>query len=335
LDDAALRSAKPVPEAVRLGKRVLARVCGRDAEVEEISADYRRAFRRSQCQAVLVEFGHIAVQALDACRDVGVPMIVHFHGFDVHSRAMLERYGPRYGELFDYAAALVVVSKPMRDALLALGAPDDKTHYAPYGVDLDRFRPGAPDRAPATFIAVGRFVEKKAPQLTILAFAEVRRRHPEVRLRMIGDGILHQSCVDLVRGLGMEDAVEFLGTQPHRVVAEEMQRARAFVQHSIVAADGNSEGMPCAVLEASASALPVVATRHAGIPEIVIDGVTGFIVDEHDVEAMARQMEHLVVDPQHAAGVGRAARQRIEECFSIESSTARLWEVIRTAIGDS
>jgi len=331
LDDTPIRSARPLPELVRLARRAVARAQGRDAEREEISSDYLRAFRRAGCQAVLVEFGHIAAQAMDACRALDLPLIVHFHGFDVHSRSMLDRYGARYGELFDQAAALVVVSRTMEAALLGLGAPDEKTHRIPCGVDLDRFALGAPDRAPPTFLAVGRFVEKKAPQLTIAAFAAVRRRHPDARLRMIGDGKLLEACTDLAAGLGVAAAVDFLGTVPHDVVADEMSRARAFVQHSVVASDGNSEGLPCAILEASASGLPVVSTRHAGIPEIVVEEESGFLVDERDVQAMARQMERLVVDPLLAAKLGRAGRQRIEERFSIKSSIAHLWNVIQSA----
>jgi colanic acid/amylovoran biosynthesis glycosyltransferase len=335
LDDELLRSTKPLPEAARLAHRVVARVRGRDPERDEITSDYTRAFRRARCDAVLVEFGHIAVQAMDSCRALGLPMIVHFHGFDAHSGSILDRYGARYGEMFEQAAALVVVSRTMQDALLALGAPAEKTHYVPYGVDLDRFRGAAPERAPARFLAVGRFVEKKAPLLTLAAFASVWRRYPEARLRMIGDGELLEACRDLACGLGIGDAVEFIGTQPNDVVAAEMRRARGFVQHSLVAADGNSEGMPVAILEAGASGLPVVSTRHAGIPEVVDDGTTGFLVDERDVEGMAERMERLLAEPGLAGELGRSARRRIEAHFSIGSSISRLWEIILTAAGDS
>jgi hypothetical protein len=123
----------------------------------------------------------------------------------------------------------------MEQALLELGARPEKTHYVPNGVDADRFRAGAPAEASPTFLSVA---EKKGPQLTIA------------------------------------ETVIFLGAQPHEVVAEEMRRARAFVQHSVVASDGNNETMPNAILEASASGLPVVATRHAGIPEVVVNGET-------------------------------------------------------------
>ena len=102
-------------------------------------------------------------------------------------RSILDRYGARYGEMFEQAATLVVVSRTMQDALLALGAPAGDKPRA-HGVDLEAFRGASPERAPATFLAVGRFVEKKAPLLTITAFASVRRRYPDARLRMIGTG---------------------------------------------------------------------------------------------------------------------------------------------------
>jgi colanic acid/amylovoran biosynthesis glycosyltransferase len=335
LDGAPLQSSKRLPEFVRLGRRAIAYWRGRDAEADEVSSLYLRAFRRARCQAVLIEFGHIAVQAMDACRRLGLPLIVHFHGFDVYSRVMLERYGARYGEMFEQAAALIAPSSAMEGALHALGASADKTHHVPCGVDLERFQGGAPDKAPPTFLAVGRLVEKKAPQLTIAAFASVWSRHPEARLRIIGDGRLRGVCEDLAHGLGVAAAVEFLGTQSHDVVADEMRRARAFVQHSVVASDGNSEAIPQSVLEASASELPVVATRHAGIPEGIVEGETGFLVDERDVPGMARHMERLVVKPSLAAALGRAGRRRVEEQFSLDSTITRLWDVIRASAADS
>src|SRR5579862_1372750 len=331
LDGAALQSPRRWAEFVRLGRRTVAYWIGQNGNANEITSTYIKAFRRTGCDAVLVEFGNVAIQAMDACRRLRLPLIVHFHGFDVHSRSMLERYGTRYAELFDQAAALVVVSRTMEEALIALGAPTDKTHYVPNGVDPTQFAGASPAESPPTFVSVGRFVEKKAPQLTIAAFASVWRTHAEARLRMIGDGKLLGACRDLVSGLGLDGAVDFLGTQPHAVVADELRTARAFVQHSLVAFDGDSEGMPVSILEASAAGLPVVSTRHAGITEIVADGETGFLVEEHDVSAMARHMERLVTDPTLAAALGERGKRRIADQFSMEASIARLSEVILSA----
>jgi colanic acid/amylovoran biosynthesis glycosyltransferase len=331
LDDSPVQSTKPLARLARLARRAIARARGTDAVASELTRLYARAFRHARCQAVYVEFGQIAVYVMDACRQLELPLIVHFHGIDAHSRSMLDRHGGRYPRLFEQAVAIITNSRTMERALLDLGARPEKLHYVPNGVDADRFRAGAPAEASPTFLAVGRFAEKKAPQLTIAAFASLCRTHPDARLRMIGEGGLLGVCQDLAQGLGVGESVTFRGAQPHEVVAEEMRRARAFVQHSVVASDGNSETMPNAILEASASGLPVVATRHAGIPEVVVDGETGFLVEERDVEGMSRHMARLVQQPELAAELGQAGRRRMQESFSIDARIARLWEIIQAS----
>jgi glycosyltransferase involved in cell wall biosynthesis len=177
-------------------------------------------------------------------------------------------------------------------------------------------------------LAVGRFVEKKAPTLTIRAFAEAHRAHPEARLRMIGDGPLLDRCRELVKDLAVDDAVMFLGMQPHETVEREMRRARCFVQHSVEAESGDSEGTPVGILEAATSGLPVISTRHGGISDVVVEGETGLLVEERDVPGMAEHMIRLIRQPDLAAQLGRAARRRAETHFSREQSLGALWDVI-------
>ena len=126
--------------------------------------------------------------------------------------------------------------------------------------------------------------------------------------------------------------MELLGRCPHSEVGALMQQARAFVQHSVRALSGDSEGTPVAVIEAGASGLPVVATRHAGIPDVIIEGETGFLVDEGDVAGMAAYMIQLARGPALAAGMGQAGRKRIEEHFSMEKSIGNLWKIIESVI---
>ncbi|MEA3377274.1 MAG: glycosyltransferase, partial [Chloroflexota bacterium] len=122
------------------------------------------------------------------------------------------------------------------------------------------------------------------------------------------------------------------GVSSHADLANAMRAARGFVQHSVQAFSGDSEGTPVAVLEAGASGLPVVATRHAGIPDVVVEGETGFLVDEGDVHAMAEGMVRLASMPDLAGRMGAAARKRIEEHFSMEKSIANLWRIITSAM---
>jgi glycosyltransferase involved in cell wall biosynthesis len=223
----------------------------------------------------------------------------------------------------------------MRSKLISLGAIPHKVHVIACGVDCKQFVGSEPAKTPPLFLAVGRFVEKKGPDLTIAAFAQVYRELPEAQLRMVGNGELFERCRSLAKEMKIDHAVTFLGAQPHKVVSEEMRRARCFVQHSIEARSGDCEGTPLSILEAGASGLPVISTRHAGIPDVVAEGETGFLVDERDVSGMAAHMLRIAREPELAGTIGNAARHRIESNFTMEQSLERLWAVIAECIETS
>lgn len=313
------------------GLRKVARWVRRQPWSEEITRSYVAAFRAKPA-AVLAEYGPTGVRVVDACRRARLPLVVHFHGYDASVRSVLAEHEEGYRRVFSEADAIIAVSRAMRQTLVDLGAPPQKVHHCPYGVDCGVFQPVDVAASPPTFLAVGRLVEKKAPHLTVLAFAQVHREYPAARLRLIGDGPLMGACRDLVTALDLDFAVTLLGDLPHARVQQEMQRARAFVQHSVQAMNGDCEGTPNAILEAGASGLPVVATRHAGIPDVVVEGETGFLVDERDVPLMARRMARLAGDGDLAGRMGHAARRHVASHFAIESRLAGLWSVIETAI---
>lgn len=325
-------AGRPVLSKPRRAAHKLMRALRRDGVGRELTDAYAAAFRRAGADAVLAEYGTVGVLVKDACRRAGVPLVVHFHGFDASVRDVLEEHRETYPEMFRAACAVVAVSRAMQGRLVSLGAPPEKVHYNPYGIDCGEFGGAEPESAPPAFVAVGRFVDKKAPHLTLRAFAEVRRTRPQARLRMVGDGPLLEGCRALAAELGVADAVEFLGPQSHERVREEMRAARCFVQHSVEAPNGDCEGTPLGVLEAGASGLPVVSTRHAGIPDAVVEGETGLLVAEGDVGGMAGAMARLADDPALAGGMGRAARRHIAENFSVERSDRNLWAVIESCI---
>ncbi len=292
----------------------------------------KRFLKKNRVDAVLAEYGTTGVAVMEICQETNIPLITHFHGVDAYNHSILESVGRHYSALFENAAAIAVVSCDMERQLLHLGAPQEKLHYSPYGVDMSLFQDGDPGHAPPLFVAVGRFVDKKAPHLTLLAFRKVIERTPEARLVMIGDGPLLEACKQLVLVLGITEAVQFPGAQAHVEVAATMRKARAFVQHSVRTSYGDSEGTPVAVLEAGSTGLPVVATRHAGIQDVVIHGKTGLLVDEADVDGMAECMIRLAEKPALAGQLGKAARQRIGAEFTVEKSINNLWSIIETAI---
>lgn len=272
--------------------------------------------RRMSIDVLLANFGPAATALLPVCRRLDLPLVAHFHGADAHTHALIAQHADGYRQLAKEAAAIVAVSLTMIEQLCRLGFPREKIHLIRCGADSARF--GTLNRKPESvplFLGIGRFVEKKAPHLTLEAFQRVRERLPAARLVLAGDGDLLESTRSLARALGLADCVEFPGAVPHEEVVRLMARATAFVQHSTMPQTGpnagDSEGTPVALLEAMLTGLPVVVTRHAGMGEIVQHGADGLLVEERDTQGMADAMLRVATDPHLAASLGEAARTKI------------------------
>jgi colanic acid/amylovoran biosynthesis glycosyltransferase len=323
-DGRSLRSDSLVNRLYGKGKSLLSGQYVRS----DVTANYLRAFHELKTTAVLAEYGMAGVLVMEACRRANIPLFVHFHGFDASVKSVLEKQRTNYQILFKLCSGIIVPSRTMKNQLVSLGAPLTKIFCNPYGVDCNLFKAADIEHSPPVFLGVGRFVEKKGPHLTILAFAKLLQGAPRAQLRMIGEGPLLGPCKDLVHSLGIGESVVFLAAQSHDRVRQEMQQARAFVQHSVQALSGDSEGTPVSIIEAGASGLPVVSTRHAGIPDVIAEEETGFLVDERDVAGMANHMRRLALHADLASTMGIAARKRVLAHFSLDQSIQRLWTII-------
>jgi colanic acid/amylovoran biosynthesis glycosyltransferase len=291
-----------------------------------------RHLRGIRADAVLAEYGTTGAYLTEGCKKARVPLFVHFHGFDASIRTILDANQNAYRKMFNYASGIVAVSNSMKNRLLSLGAPPERLHINPCGVDPRSFFGGSPETQSPVFLAVGRFIEKKAPYLTVLAFGKMLKAVPAARLIMVGEGPLLGPCKRLAAALGVGAAIEFPGVQSPGRVGELLRQARAFVQHSLEADNGDSEGTPVAVIEAQMTGLPVISTRHAGIPDVVADGETGFLVDEGDMDGMSACMLQLARDPGLAGRMGRAARQRAEAHYTLDQHLRQLAEMIEAGI---
>lgn len=314
------------------GIRTAWRVGRRHHWTWERTRGYLSVFGGRKIDVVLAEFGPFGVAVMNACNAKRIPLIVHFHGYDASLTSVLHEYAEQYQQMFAQAAAIIAVSRAMETVLVRLGCPAEKIVYLPYGVDCREFTGATPRTADLIYVAAGRMVEKKAPHLSLLAFSELLRLYPHARLHMIGDGPLRPICIELAAGLGISHAVTFLGSQVHSVVKRELRLARAFIQHSVTASTGDAEGTPVAILEASAAGLPIISTRHAGIPDVVVNGETGLLCDERDVGTMARNMASVAQDPDLADNLGRRGAERIRRYYSLEQNIDRLSRVLRGAI---
>ncbi len=290
------------------------------------------SLRNEKIDCVLAEYGPTACYNLAVIKYASLPLIVHFHGSDASEKQLIERFSQQYLDVFQYASKVIVVSAKMKQALLVLGCPDEKLVTNCCGPN-ESFFDTCPSFKEHLFISVGRFVEKKSPQLTILAFQKVLKKYPLAKLTMVGDGNLLANCKTMVEDLLLQTNIEFKGVCNTSQVRELIKKSIAFVQHSIVAENGDSEGTPVAVLEAQAAGLPVIATCHGGIPDVVIHNKTGLLSAEKDVDAMANNMLRMLDEDGLAQRLGAAGRKRIKEHFRLEKHLATLAHWIEVAVG--
>jgi glycosyltransferase involved in cell wall biosynthesis len=289
-----------------------------------------RFFLSQDVRVILAEFGDAGAAICSVADEFHIPLVVHFHGHDAHRTSLLTASLIRkYAFMFTYAAAILVVSRYMWNTLAEMGCPTHKLIYNPYG-PRQKFFSVQPDYSP-TVLSVGRFTDIKANYLVLMAFSHALIQIPHAKLVMAGSGELLETCRTLAEVWGVERSVEFTGPVEHGRVHELFANACCFAQHSVIPSYGDAEGTPNTILEASAAALPVIATRHAGIPDVVVDGKTGFLVAERDVAGMADAMVRALQSPELCRQLGQAARDRIRTHFSVERHVGVLNDAIRYA----
>ncbi len=290
------------------------------------------AFLRDQrCFAILAEFGHLGSSFAPIGAALGIPVFVYFRGFDASKRLSSPLRVMSYKHAQPHLSAYFSVSQSLLDNLAAKGIRHPHSYVIPSGVDTRLFAPEETD--PHLILAVGRLIPKKAPQVTIAAFGRIAAAFPEHRLEIIGDGPLMAACRAQIAELGLVGRVTLAGLQPHLAVRERMARAAVFLQHSVTDAMGNEEGLPIAVQEAMASGAVVISTRHAGIPSAVLEGETGLLVDENDLDGFAGALSLVLADPELRLRFARAARMRAVTEFDTRVLQGRLERIIAAASG--
>ena len=290
--------------------------------------DVTRFLRKHDIGVAMGEYLTWSHQWLEAVRAAGARYFVHAHGYDVSSTLRDPAWRARYLD-FDSADGLITVTDGTRRRLIGLGLRAGRIHVVPCGVDVPPEPLVRAEREVVRCLAIGRMVGKKGPLRTLEAFRRAAARCDRLRLDMIGGGPLFEAAERYVRQMDLGDRVRLLGPQHHAMVLRALRDADVFVQHSLVdPVTGDEEGLPVSILEAMAQALPVVSTRHAGIPEAVRDGITGLLVAEGDVAAMADRLVTLGSDATARAQLGAAGWRLAGESFSWEREYASLTELL-------
>ena len=287
----------------------------------------RRVLLRRDPDLMHVYFGNTGVHLLPLIERWDRPCVVSFHGMDVQRRETERGYLANLRKLLRLVPLVLVRSRSIAEKLIELDCDPQKIRLNRTGIPLDGF-PYVVRNAPAdgawTIVQACRLVPKKGLTTALRAFARFAKAFPNSRFLIAGDGPLRRELEVLVQQLDLRKSVVFLGFLGQTQLRDLYERAHLFMHPSELPPDSNQEGVPNSMLEAMAGGLPVVATRHGGIPEAVTDGVNGLLVPERDDEGLAKSLFRMVQDPACWKAMGASASQTVAKEFAQPRQTESL-----------
>ncbi|MFV0416913.1 MAG: glycosyltransferase [Chthoniobacterales bacterium] len=288
-----------------------------------------RVLEKNPVDLMHIYFGHVGAHLEPFIRRWPKPVVVSFHGMDVKPREDDPRHLPRLQRMFASATLVLARSNSLRQELIKIGCPEKKIRLNPTGLPLNDFSceaKSAPKDGCWQIIQVCRLIEKKGLDLTLKAFAGFVKKWPKATLHLAGEGPLLESLKKLGGELGVSKQIQFHGFLTGDAVRDLLKQGHIFMHPSRRTNTSDQEGIPNSMLEAMAMGLPVVATRHGGIPEAVEHEITGFLCAENDFEALGLNLLQL-----SNAGVyesfSKEAALRVRAKFDLKNSVAQLEKI--------
>jgi len=276
----------------------------------------------------LGEYLDLSLPWFEVCQQLDIRFFAHAHGYDVTRNLRNPQWCKEYLRYND-AEGVITMSQASRQSLLKLGLEPSKVHVVPYGVKVPNDSHKRHKSDVVRCLAVGRMVAKKSPITTLEVFRRAAKVCPSLRLDYVGAGELFAAAREFVHVTNLGGRVTLHGAQPSDVVQTLMDQADIFLQHSMTDPEtGDAEGLPVAILEAMAKGLPVVSTRHAGIPEAVEESATGYLVAEGDATEMAERIVQLAEDCDLRRRMGEDGWRRAKKYFSWERERAELLNIL-------
>jgi teichuronic acid biosynthesis glycosyltransferase TuaC len=295
----------------------------------------RRINKLHSAKPIDVIHAHVALPCGHAAallsRRLNIPFVVTVHGLDVfnncHSGGVPAAWRRKVSvDVYRAARTVICISGKVQEILKA-GTPACSA-IVYNGVDPSLFSPNPSAEGPfdPEILVVGTLLRSKGHELVLRALGNLRLSFPRLRCRIIGEGPDRALFEAMVRDLGIEQQVQFVGRQSRSEVAEAMRRC------SVFALPSRNEGLGCVYLEAMSSGKPVVACRGQGIEELIDHGKNGWLIPVDGLEELVQGLSVLLGSPELRAGIGAAARQTVLEKLTLTHQAQNLARIYRQAI---
>ncbi|MGW6606795.1 glycosyltransferase [Peribacillus butanolivorans] len=273
---------------------------------------------RNNISLLHAHHGQLGMLLLPFKEETNIPLVTSIRGRDATLANQPIGYLENMKMLFEKGERFFPVCQYLADRLIAWGCPPEKIRVLYGGVDLNQYNYRTPHKEGSqNILSIGRLVEKKGHHILMQAFQKIRGKFPNATLTIIGRGELEERINSLANELNLGDSFRLLNHLPKDQVREQMTNADIFCAASLVAADGDVEGIPNTLKEAMAIGVPVISTNHAGIPELITNNKEGILVQENNVDELAEALEFMLTNRELWETYTVAARQKIEQNFNL------------------
>jgi len=278
---------------------------------------YDKTLKNIQPAIIHAHFGYDAYKLTGLANKHKIPLITSFYGSDVSRLPSEFGWKRRYKKLAALGDHFIAATDFMKSQLTALGFPRNHISVVRFGLDLKKFKYHENSPAPQKIMMVGRMVEKKGFKYAIEALSNLCKIGMNPELNIYGYGPLEQSLKKYSEQLGISHSVHFHGYQPIEKIMEALNQHNIMLVPSTTASDGDMEGLPNTILEAMAKGTVVVASKHAAIPEAVIDQETGFLFDEKDIDGLTETLKLIIEGEYNLNNIRRNALALVEKQYSV------------------
>lgn len=283
---------------------------------------YKEIIKRQHAKLIHAQFLTDAYFFYPLIKASGLPLVVSLRGYDLFNsniKSYLSAISPSVSKF-------LVKSESMKNALASYGVEHKNIQVIYGGVNTDKtiFKPRIPSENNIKILSAGRFVDKKGYNITLKFFSQLLKTYPNADLTLIGEGELREDLIELIANLGLSEKVTINNYLTHSLFIKELYKYNLFVLPSRTSKDGNKEGIPNVLKEAMASGMPVISTYHSGIPELIADNETGYLVQENDHLSMLDKFNTILENSENTFQICLNARFFIEKYFNAKKSAEQL-----------
>jgi colanic acid/amylovoran biosynthesis glycosyltransferase len=296
------------------------------------------AIERKEYDIIHCQFGSISQNVINL-KKIGAingKVIVSFRGYDVTK--FLKKNPGVYAEVFKDAHLFLPVSESLKKIIVDEGCDEKKIVIHPSGIDIHKFyyvhRKKAKNDV-INLLSIGRIIEKKGFEYGIRAVNEIIRSGLNVNYKIIGDGHLKANLNQLIDDLHQNERIKLIGWKSHAEVHSYIKDSDILISPSITSSDGDQEGIPNVVKEAMATGIPVLGTYHSGMPELIKNDISGFMVNEKDIKALAERLTFLIKNPNKRIELGKNGREIVSNKYDINYLNDELVNLYKRLLEES